>query len=109
MFFIRLSGVKIIQFWNLEFHHCSFAIDKELNPAIRCNLFGPNPGPKRISAPIGAMDAVSGEAFRKMEDFGKMKKRLKKAPKAENPLKSDIGKPDKMRKCQPNQEKPYAL
>ncbi|WP_066033745.1 hypothetical protein [Flavobacterium anhuiense] len=67
-----------------------------------------NPAIKRISAPIGAMDAVSGEAFREMEDFGKMKKCLKKAPKAEDPLKADIGKPDKTRKCQPNQEKPYA-
>jgi|GEM_PF-4310589 len=103
-----LSGVKRIQFCNLEFHHCSFAVDKELNPAIRCNLLLFKEKSRRISAPIGAMDAVSGEAFREMEDFGEMKKRLKKAPKAENPLKADIGKPDKMRKCQPNQEKPYA-
>ncbi|AOC95168.1 hypothetical protein BB050_02045 [Flavobacterium anhuiense] len=103
-----LSGLKSIQFCNLEFHHCSFAVDKELFPAIRCNLFMANPAIKRISAPIGAMDAVSGEAFREMEDFGKMKKCLKISPKAEDPLKADIGKPDKIRKCQPNQEKPYA-
>jgi len=34
---------------------------------------------------------------------------MKISPKAENPLKTDIGKPDKIRKCQPNQEKPYAM
>ena len=97
MCFISLRKLKSIQFCNLEFHHCSFAIDKELNPAIRCNLFMANPAIKSISAPIGAMDAVSGEAFRKIEDFGKMKKRLKKAPKAEDPIKTDIGKPEKRR------------
>ncbi|UWY30281.1 hypothetical protein N4T20_10150 [Flavobacterium sp. TR2] len=82
---------------------------QELFPAMRCNLFGPNPGPKRISAPIGAKNAVSGEAFGEMEDFEIMKKLLKKAPNAENPIKTDAGKYGKIRKCQPFQEKPYAL
>ncbi len=67
---------------------------------MRCNLFGPNPGPKRISAPIGAMDAVSEESIREKEDFGSMKNGLKKAVKIENPLKMDIRKSDKIRKCQ---------
>jgi hypothetical protein len=61
-----------------------------------------NPAIKRISAPIGDY----GCGFRRGIS-GKMKKRLKKAPKGEDPLKSDVGKPDKIRKCQPNQEKPY--
>ncbi|WP_207214060.1 hypothetical protein, partial [Flavobacterium anhuiense] len=67
----------------MELYHSIFNVYRELFPAMRFNLFGPNPGPKRISAPIGAKKAVSGEAFGKMEDFGSMKKLLKKAPNAE--------------------------
>ncbi|KAF2342166.1 hypothetical protein [Flavobacterium tistrianum] len=82
---------------------------QELFPAMRFNLFGPNPGPKRISAPIGAKKAVSGEAFGEMEDSVIMKKILKKAPNAENPIKTDVGKYGKIRKCQTYKEKPYAM
>ncbi len=59
---MRLSEAKPIKLWDLEFFKLEF--DKELNPAIRCNLFMANPAPKRISAAIGARESVS---IRKIE------------------------------------------
>ncbi|WP_203418201.1 hypothetical protein, partial [Flavobacterium sharifuzzamanii] len=48
----------------------------ELHPAIRFNLLWPNPGPKRISAPIGAMGSVFQ---RELSADGPLKKNGKSA------------------------------
>jgi len=60
----KLSAAKQYSFWNLEFKKWNFNKYKELFPAIRFNLFGANPAPKRISAPIGARAPVFRIGYR---------------------------------------------
>ncbi len=48
-----LSGAEAFKVWQLEFYHFIFNVFQELFPAMRFNLFGPNPGPKRLKRIAG--------------------------------------------------------
>ncbi|GAA3781452.1 hypothetical protein [Flavobacterium ginsengiterrae] len=77
-----------------------YNINKELNPAMRSNLFMSNPAIKRISASIGAR--ANGFQKKFLYAF-----RIKRHLKPENSAKTTKEKRQKLPKSQPYKEKAY--